>query len=56
MIPDELTDDMTPADLVDVLARLPFGRGSSPAATCQLTIDRGARDYLVRTLKVGRHV
>jgi hypothetical protein len=44
----ELTDDMTVADLLDVLERLPFGpRGGS----CMLQLDRGVRDYLLRALR-----
>jgi hypothetical protein len=44
----ELTDDMTVADLLDVLEHLPFGqRGGS----CMLQLDRGVRDYLLRALR-----
>ncbi len=42
----ELTDDMTVADLVDVLEHLRFAGGQ----TVKLRIDRGVRDYLVRML------
>ncbi len=42
----ELTDDMTVADLVEVLEHLRFP-GSQPST---LRIDRGVRDYLVRML------
>jgi hypothetical protein len=44
----ELTDDVTVADLLDVLERLPFDpRGGS----CMLQLDRGVRDYLLRALR-----
>jgi len=47
----ELTDDMTVADLLDVLEHLPFGpRGGS----CMLQLDRGVRDYLLRALRRTR--
>jgi hypothetical protein len=55
--PEALTDDMTAADLVDVLQRLPFprastgrGRPTSPAH-CTISLDRGVRDYLVAAIK-----
>jgi hypothetical protein len=42
----ELTDDMTVADLIDVLEHLPFGpRG------CTVRIDRGVATFLVRLLR-----
>ncbi len=44
--PEELTDDMTVADLVEVLQHLPFVGGH-----CVVRIDRGVRDYLVRALR-----
>jgi hypothetical protein len=43
----ELTDDMTVADLIDVLEHLRF-HGGQPTT---LRIDRGVRDYLVRLLR-----
>ncbi len=43
----ELTDDMTVADLVDVLEYMRFARGQATT----LRIDRGVRDYLLRMLK-----
>jgi hypothetical protein len=52
--PDELSEDMRPSDLVFVLEHLPFSGCSSPTATCQLIIDRGVRDYLVRALTPKR--
>ncbi len=44
----ELSDDMTAADLVDVLEHLRFP-GGQPST---VRIDRGVRDYLVRMLRV----
>jgi hypothetical protein len=43
----ELTDDMTVADLIDVLEQLRFP-GGQPTT---VRIDRGVRDYLVRMLR-----
>ncbi len=43
----ELSDDMTAADLVDVLEHLRFPRGHAVT----LRIERGVRDYLVRMLR-----
>jgi hypothetical protein len=49
-IPEQLDSDMTPADLIAVLQRLPFrdtgtvGRPSD-ASQCVISIDRGVRDY-----------
>jgi hypothetical protein len=39
-------DDMTRADLVEVLQHLPFVSGH-----CVVRLDRGVRDYLVRALR-----
>jgi hypothetical protein len=39
-------DDMTRADLVEVLQLLPFVSGH-----CVVRLDRGVRDYLVRALR-----
>ncbi len=44
--PEELTDDMTVGDLIEVLQHLPFSGGH-----CVVRIDRGVRDYLVRALR-----
>jgi hypothetical protein len=43
----ELTDDMTRADLVEVLEHLPWRRNDF----CVVRLDRGVRDYLLRILK-----
>jgi hypothetical protein len=43
----ELTDDMTRADLVEVLEHLPWRRDN----LCSVRLDRGVRDYLLRMLK-----
>jgi hypothetical protein len=43
----ELTDDMTVADLVDVLEHLRFPGGQA----ITVRIDRGVRDYLLRMLR-----
>jgi hypothetical protein len=43
----ELTDDMTVADLVDVLEHMRFPGGQATT----LRIDRGVRDYLLRMLR-----
>ncbi len=43
----ELSDDMTVADLVDVLEHLRFPGGHAVT----VRIDRGVRDYLVRMLR-----
>ena len=48
--PDVMDEEMAPADLVFVLAHLEFRR---PNATAVVKIDKGVRDYLVRTL--ARH-
>ncbi len=42
----ELTDDMTVADLIDVLEHMRFPGGQA----ITLRIDRGMRDYLLRML------
>ena len=47
----ELTDDMTVADLLDVLEHLPLGPRGGP---CMLQLDRGVRDYLLRALRRQR--
>jgi hypothetical protein len=44
----ELTDDMTVADLIDVLEHLPFGPRGAP---CTVRIDRGVATFLVRLLR-----
>jgi len=44
--PEELSDEMTRADLVEVLQHLPFVGGH-----CVVRPDRGVRDYLVRALR-----
>jgi hypothetical protein len=41
----ELTDNMTVADLLDVLEHLPFARRGG---SCTVQLDRGVRDYLRR--------
>ncbi len=43
----ELTDDMTVADLVDVLEHMRFAGGQA----ITLRMDRGVRDYLLRVLR-----
>ncbi len=43
----ELSDDMTVADLVDVLEHMRFAGGQATT----LRIDRGVRDYLLRILR-----
>ncbi len=43
----ELTDDMTVADLVDVLEHMRFAGGQATT----VRIDRGVRDYLLRMLR-----
>jgi hypothetical protein len=44
----ELTDDMTVADLIDVLEHLPFGRRGAP---CTVLLDRGVATFLARLLR-----
>jgi hypothetical protein len=44
----ELTDDMTVADLIDVLEHLPFGPRGAP---CTVRLDRGVATFLVRRLR-----
>ena len=44
----ELTDDMTAADLIDVLEHLPFGPRGAP---CTVLLDRGVATFLVRLLR-----
>ncbi len=44
----ELTDDMTVADLLDVLEHLPFGRRGAP---CTVRLDRGVATFLTRLLR-----
>jgi hypothetical protein len=44
----ELTDDMTAADLLDVLEHLPFGPRGAP---CTVRLDRGVATFLVRRLR-----
>ncbi len=46
--PPQLSEDMTKRDIVDVLQHLPLRYRNS---TCVVRIDRGVRDFLVRTLK-----
>ena len=43
----ELTDDMTVADLIEILEHLPWSRGD----LCVVLLDRGVRDYLLRMLR-----
>ncbi len=43
----ELTDDMTRADLADVLEHLAWRRSKF----CAVRLDRGVRDYLLRILR-----
>jgi hypothetical protein len=43
----ELTDEMTVAELVDVLEHMRFPGGQATT----LRIDRGVRDYLLRMLR-----
>ncbi len=42
----QLSEDMTRADLIEVLSHLPLRRGP-----CTVQIDRGVATYLVRALK-----
>ena len=44
----ELTDDMTVADLIEVLEHLPFGPRGAP---CTVLLDRGVATFLVRLLR-----
>ena len=44
----ELTDDMTAADLIDVLEHLPFGPRGAP---CTVLLDRGVATFLARLLR-----
>lgn len=44
---EELDDDMTGDDVVDILARLKFAKGELRF----VSIDRGVRDFLVRKLR-----
>jgi hypothetical protein len=48
--PEELDEDMRPADLIDTLERLRFT--DRPSVT--LRVDRGVRDYMVRILRERR--
>jgi hypothetical protein len=56
--PGSLTDDMTQADLVEVLQRLPFPRllhGRPPDSTQgTISLDRGVRDYLIAAIRGKR--
>jgi hypothetical protein len=46
---ETLDQDMTRGDLVWVLERLKFADG-----LCQLSVDKGVRDFLIRTLQDRR--
>ena len=47
----ELTDDMTVADLIDVLEHLPFGPRGAP---CTVLLDRGVFIVNCRHQRTGR--
>jgi hypothetical protein len=44
----ELIDDMTVADLIEVLEHLPFGPRGAP---CTVRLDRGVATFLMRLLR-----
>ncbi len=50
--PPQLSEDMTRADLVDVLQHLPWRGGCS----CTVKLDRGVSAYLIRLLKQTKSV
>jgi hypothetical protein len=52
---ETLDQNMTPADLIAALERLPFRRAGdmgrpSDAKRCLIAIDEGVRDYLISAL------